>query len=87
MINSILGTSILYQSFLTIYEKRESMYTRTDGNWWKHWDFMLLDLIVLEAAFMLAYYLRHGSYIFQGSRIYKEMAVMLIAFHIVIVFL
>ena len=86
MINSILGTSILYQSFLTIYEKRESMYTRTDGNWWKHWDFMLLDLIVLEAAFMLAYYLRHGSYIFQGSRIYKEMAVMLIAFHIVIVF-
>lgn len=62
------------------------MYTKADEDWWKHWDFMLLDIVILEAAFMLAYYLRHGSHIFQASRIYSEMAVMLIAFHVVIAF-
>lgn len=62
------------------------MYTKADEDWWKHWDFMLLDIVILEAAFMLAYYLRHGNHIFQGSRIYSEMAVMLIAFHVVIAF-
>lgn len=30
-------------------------------SFYKHWDFEVLDLIVLELTFLLAYYLRHGA--------------------------
>ena len=29
-------------------------------NLYKHWDFTLLDIIMLELCYFVAYYLRHG---------------------------
>lgn len=62
------------------------MYVKADRGWFKHLDFMLLDLVSEEIVFMLAYYLRHGTYFIYNIKIYQEMAVALVVFHIIIVF-
>ena len=36
------------------------MYRRDTKGWLKHLDFMVLDLIVLQISFVLAYVLWHG---------------------------
>ena len=36
------------------------MYQKQTGSIIKHLDFLLLDLIVMEVSFILAYMLRHG---------------------------
>lgn len=36
------------------------MYKRGNQGWLKHIDFILLDAIALQAAFILAYIIRHG---------------------------
>lgn len=60
------------------------MYVKEEKGWTKHGDFMLLDLIVLEAAYFLAYFLRHGLR-FQNS-IYKEFGITIVVFHLLLVF-
>lgn len=60
------------------------MYVKEEKGWTKHGDFMLLDLIVLEAAYFLAYFLRHGLR-FQNS-IYKELGITIVVFHLLLVF-
>lgn len=37
------------------------MYKKNSQGWIKHIDFILLDVIVLQAAFVLAYMIRHGK--------------------------
>lgn len=36
------------------------MSEKAKQDWVKHWDFMLLDNILLQVAFILAYFIRHG---------------------------
>lgn len=36
------------------------MYSRKAQGWLKHWDFILLDMLCLQVAFLLAYMTRHG---------------------------
>ncbi len=36
------------------------MYKRTAEGWAKHWDFILLDTICLQVAYILAYFIRFG---------------------------
>lgn len=36
------------------------MYRKADRGWLKHWDFTLIDAICLQAAYVAAYWLRHG---------------------------
>ena len=36
------------------------MYRRDAKSWLKHFDFMVIDLLVLQVAFVLSYILRHG---------------------------
>lgn len=62
------------------------MYIRADRSWFKHLDFMVIDLVFEEIVFVLAYYLRHGTYFICNAKIYQEMAVALVVFHIIIVF-
>lgn len=62
------------------------MYVKADRSWFKHLDFMLLDLLVLELAFVLAYYLRHLTNFLDSIAIYKEMALIIVVFHIIVVF-
>lgn len=38
------------------------MYQKQGSGLWKHLDFILLDILVLEVSFVLAYIMRHGIY-------------------------
>ena len=37
------------------------MYKKGSKGWLKHFDFILLDMICLQIAFLLAYVIRHDS--------------------------
>lgn len=53
------------------------MYRRTTSSWLKHWDFMLLDFILLQVAFALAYMFRNGLEFPYHSTAYRSVAVLL----------
>ncbi len=53
------------------------MYRKTTSSWLKHWDFMLLDFILLQVAFALAYMFRNGLEFPYHSMIYRSVAVLL----------
>ena len=36
------------------------MYKKASSGWLKHYDFIILDLLCLQLAFVVAYMLRHG---------------------------
>ncbi len=36
------------------------MYRKSAKGWTKHWDFILLDLIILQVSFVIAFYLKNG---------------------------
>lgn len=63
------------------------MYRRINSSWMKHWDFELLDIVLMEAAFFLSYVIRHrGRPIFFMSSMYMRLAILILAFDIVVVF-
>ena len=60
------------------------MYKRSSQGWLKHIDFILLDALTLQAVFVLAYVIRHGSSLPYTLESYRTLAVMLIAVDILI---
>jgi len=51
---------------------------------YKHWDFTLLDMLVLEACYFLAYYIRHRRTLpFSGSSSYTVMVLLIIILSLV----
>ena len=62
------------------------MYRRDAKGWLKHLDFMILDLIVLQVAFVLSYVLRHGLVNPYRLQLYSDMATFLMLFDLVIIF-
>ena len=58
------------------------MYRKSPVSWSKHADFMFFDLLWLQIAFIIAFFLRQGSvWVYQDS-IYREMALMVGLVHI-----
>ena len=53
------------------------MYNKISGSWLKHWDFMILDTVILQAAFILAYMLRNGFENPYAKELYLNIGVML----------
>ena len=43
----------------------------------KHWDFILMDLILLQGAFITAYILRHGTVNPYQTALYRDMAIII----------
>ena len=62
------------------------MYRRDTKSWLKHLDFMILDLIILQIAFVLSYVLRHGVVNPYSQTLYGSMAVFLLLCDLVIIF-
>ena len=62
------------------------MYRRDAKGWLKHFDFMVIDLIVLQVAFILSYMLRHGFLNPYHVPIYANMGTFLILCDLVIIF-
>ena len=63
------------------------MYRYYKRSWTKHIDFMLLDAVFLELAFLLAFALRQGHFAFYTDETYSRMAVLLLLLDVVAVFL
>jgi exopolysaccharide biosynthesis polyprenyl glycosylphosphotransferase len=53
------------------------MYRKKTWDWWKHLDFILLDMLCMHAAFTLSYMVRHGVGSPYGDSAYREAAAML----------
>ena len=62
------------------------MYKKSSKGWLKHSDFILLDLICLQAAFILAYLLRHRTGSPYESQLYLNMAIFLELADVVVLF-
>ena len=53
------------------------MYQKSPQSWTKHLDFIIIDLLSLYAAFVLSFYLRHGSLDFSALDLYRSTFVVL----------
>jgi len=62
------------------------MYRRDTKGWLKHFDFMVLDLLVLQVAFVLSYILRHGLQNPYAEPLYANMGMFLLLCDLVIIF-
>ena len=62
------------------------MYRRDTKGWLKHLDFMILDLIVLQVAFVLACILRLGIHNPYRTPLYANMSVFLLLCDLVVIF-
>lgn len=62
------------------------MYRRDAKGWLKHLDFMILDLLVLQVAFVLSYVLRHGLHNPYAVPVYANMGMFLMLCDLVIIF-
>lgn len=62
------------------------MYKKSSSGWLKHYDFILLDLMCLQVAFVIAYIARMGIRNPYASKIYCSMAIYLMLANMVIIF-
>lgn len=62
------------------------MYRRDGKQWLKHWDFIVLDLVILQLSLALAYIIRHGWSNLYKNPLYANMAVLLLMADLVIIF-
>ena len=62
------------------------MYKKAAQGWLKHWDFILLDIICLQIAFIIAYFLRQGGGNPYADPLYRSEAISFILCQIVVVF-
>ena len=52
------------------------MYKKSAQGWLKHIDFILLDLLCFQCAYLLAFRLRHGSLNLYSFEVYKQVQIM-----------
>ncbi len=62
------------------------MYKKSSTGWLKHLDFMILDVICLQFAFVFGYWFRHHSINPYGSTIYRNEAIVFALIQIMIMF-
>lgn len=63
------------------------MYRKSEKGWLKHWDFILLDLMCLQMAFLIAFMVRHGVTNPYAHRVYRLEVIALVLIQIVVVFI
>ena len=64
------------------------MYKKKTSSWIKHWDFILTDLILMEVAYFIAQYIRHGSlHLMLGGPLYRNMVFAIAAIDLLVGFL
>lgn len=62
------------------------MYKKSAEGWLKHWDFILLDIICLQIAFIIAYFIRQGIGNPYSDPLYSSEAISLILCQIAVIF-
>lgn len=53
------------------------MYQTGKNSWWKHWDFILLDLLCLQLAYIAAFMIRHGLILPYRWEEYRDMGMII----------
>lgn len=53
------------------------MYRKNANGWLKHIDFIILDMICLQLAFMMAYFIKNGNTHLYNDFLYRNMAIIL----------
>ena len=53
------------------------MYRKNANGWLKHVDFMILDMICLQIAFVMAYFIKNGNIHLYNNFLYRNMAIIL----------
>ena len=53
------------------------MYKRNNQGWIKHLDFILWDMLALQLAYLIAYFIRQGNVLLYEVSIYRTLAIML----------
>ena len=54
------------------------MYRKISNGWMKHWDFELIDIIMLEISLFVSYYFRHHNSGYLFKSMYFKMGVLLV---------
>ena len=54
------------------------MYRKISDGWMKHWDFELIDVIMLEISLFISYFFRHHNSAFLFKSMYLRMGILLI---------
>lgn len=62
------------------------MYRKSSNGWFKHYDFIILDLICVQVAFLLSYVLRHGMINPYINLMYRNMAIFVELADVVVLF-
>ena len=62
------------------------MYKVTSKGWLKHFDFMIIDCICIQTAFILAYWFRNGISSPYRDEQYAKIAVLLVIFNLLVTF-
>ena len=65
--------------------QEEDMYERAKNRWFKHFDFIILDLIVIELSYLLVCYLRMKNNWYLFTDLYRTMRVLIVLFDIIII--
>ena len=60
------------------------MYRKKTSSWLKHWDFILLDLILLEVSYLLAHWLYHGTAYYREAPLYRNVFFAIAAIDLVV---
>ena len=53
------------------------MYRKNANGWLKHIDFIILDMVCLQLAFMIAYFVKNGNIHLYNNFLYRNMAIIL----------
>ena len=53
------------------------IYRKNANGWLKHIDFMIIDMICLQLAFMIAYFIRNGDIHLYNNFLYRNMAIII----------
>lgn len=62
------------------------MYKREKRSWMKHMDFTIIDIVCLQLAFIISYFIRLGLELPYSNEPYERLAVVLVMLHICVVF-
>lgn len=62
------------------------MYKKSSTGWLKHYDFIILDLLCLQLAFVIAYVIRHGMFNPYENELYLNTAIYLVFVDIIVSF-
>ncbi len=61
------------------------MYKRNEKSWLKHLDFAILDILILQVAYVIAYMIRHGWVVPYRVPIYSRLAAIIVILDVIVV--